>query len=233
MEKMTNVVISNAERGKSGQASWGSWQAWSVYFVGVEPKFDYFEKDNIVPFTGMSVELVEYEVKQDGQYTNYKIKKMVPAKLTGPNPATVPANTGTSKPMIPVANRFEMDKRLTMCTSYAKDLMIQMLVSGDSSYRDAEFSTIIDLVAKGGRRLAEGLSEKIGLPEPKARSIIPISEKPVAPEAVGKNFANEIIAPAMTTLANDLLGSSPVSGPTGSSTPEVSEPVITSDDVPF
>ena len=225
MESMRNVVISHAERGKSGQASWGSWQAWSIYFVGMESKFDYFERDGIIPFDGMQVELVGYEVRQDGRYTNYKIKKIVPAKLTDSGLEMMPAPAGMGKakaprpsPVMPFPNRFEIDKRLTMCTSYAKDIMVQVLAGG--SYSTESFSDIIDLVAKGGRRLAEKLNERTEAP----KAAILTHEKPVV---VTPAIPEVPVTPEMTISANEVLSSC------ASDTPVVSEPVITSDDVPF
>lgn len=234
MEKMNNVIIDRAERGKSGEESWGKWQAWSVWFVGLQPKFDYFERDNVVPFPGMQVDLVEYTVEQAGQYTNYKLKKLVPVQLAGPHvlpdpPVQVPMSgvVNISKPdlkpspLAPVVTAYEREKRLTMCTSYAKDLMVQILLTG--GYDGESFQGIIELVAKGGKLLAERLGEEPGvnipLPAKNPQTGLPLTPEPpvLMPEMA--------VTPGMAASANKVLVT-PVVLPT-------SEENIPNDDVPF
>lgn len=206
MEHMNNVVIDRAERGKSGEASWGTWQAWSIYFVGMEPKFDYFERDGVIPFPGMHVATAEYVVEQSGQYTNYKLKKMVPAKLTDATGGVVPVSPvmhmAKPIPLSPTgsgAKDFEAAKRLTMCTSYAKDIMVQLLAN--SSYVNKSFSEIIDLVGKGGRRLAEKIGEITEIKPEKAVSVA--LPQPAAPAdsvatASPPSVGSEILKPDKT-----------------------------------
>jgi hypothetical protein len=240
MEKMNNVIIDRVEKGKSGEAAWGKWQAWSIWFVGLQPKFDYFERDNVVPFPGMQVILAEYTMVQSGQYTNYKLKKLVPAQLAGPHvlpdpPVQAPlGEVNVLKPDLkpssfaPIVTAYEMEKRLTMCTSYAKDLMVEVL--HDGSYREKSFKAIIELVAEGGKLLAKKLGEKLDVvpvpgvtmqpPQPRefVESIPIIPGPPVLiPEVV--------VSPKMAKAVNEVLVT-----PAVLPTPKENIP---NDDVPF
>ena len=209
MEKMTNVIIERVEVGKSGESKWGKWQAYGIYFVGLEQRFDFFGKGNIVPFDGMTVNLVEYTVEQNGQYTNYKIKNLVPAKLTDSG-ATGPQAAPAVVTKVPIL-KVDPGKLLTMCTAYAKDIMVRLLVvNGD--YQKDSFFDIIDLVAKGGRQLAEQISKPeevkpeaepvAAVPEPKPDVAVPEAKPVVAAELVAVAPA-AVVAPVVSAPKND------------------------------
>lgn len=226
MEKLVNVVVRDADMGKSGVSKYGPWQAWNVYLLGYEEKFGYFEKDNIVPFVGMEIALLEYAVEQNGDYTNYTIKKLVPAQLTAPGtspasdtksvsakPRVKPTHNPIAKPAISGGlGSAEKSKRVTMCTSYAKDIMVAMLGAGGFRYKDAGFGSIVDAVAKAGLMLAEkievGAADKslkpLTVAEPEPESKVPVTPEEV-PEDTGIAFANTTITPATVRLANDAL----------------------------
>lgn len=171
MEKLTNVIVQDVFKGKSGISKVGAWQAWSIYLEGYETKFSYFEKDGIIPFPGMQITFLEYTVEQRGEYTNYDIKKLVPVQLTAPGvlpevPQVSPTSNlavrpSSAKPSMPDRlSSVEKNKRVTMCTSYAKDIMVQMIANG--GYPTESLSAVLDLVAKGGKRLAEKIETEAG-----------------------------------------------------------------------
>lgn len=170
MEKLQSVIVRDAVMGKSGTSSYGPWQAWSVYLEGYEVKFSYFEKDGIIPFPGMQIALLEYTVEQSGEYTNYNVKKLVPVQLgesgkfpvLGSKPVglgKLPVRGGVVKSDIsdglPSASE---SKSVLMCASYVKDIMVELIQINDSPYRSAKMSEIVDVVARGGKRLAKLLT---------------------------------------------------------------------------
>jgi len=78
MKQATNVTISKVYKGKSGINLRGPWQAYNLYFEGSTNKYSYFgNKNNPVPVVGLKLASIEYDVVQEGQYTNRNIKKMV------------------------------------------------------------------------------------------------------------------------------------------------------------
>ena len=163
MEQLKNVTISKAYKGKAGVNKFGPWQAWSVYIVGVEPKFDYFEKGGIIPYDGMVLDMLEYEIKQNGEYTNYDIKRLVPRDTGRAIPAAIPTVgagpvQGSLSPVGPVVSKQEENKRLLMCTSYVKDLMVELVKKETSNVDMNSLGVLIDEVASGGLRLVEKLT---------------------------------------------------------------------------
>ena len=195
MEKLTNVIVERVEVGKSGTSKYGPWQAYSIYFVGLEQKFDYFERNKIIPFEGMTCNMVQYEVVQSGEYTNYRVKNLVPAKLTDSG-AVAPQAAPATVAKIPVL-KANSDKLLTMCTSYAKDIMVRLLVvNGD--YQKDSFFDIIDLVAKGGRQLADQISK----PEEVKPEAEPVAAVPEAKPDVAVPEAKPVVA-AVAAPKND------------------------------
>ena len=197
MEKLTNVIVERVEVGKSGTSKYGPWQAYSIYFVGLEQKFDYFERNKIIPFEGMTCNMVQYEVVQSGEYTNYRVKNLVPAKLTDSGavaPQAAPAVIAKAPITMVNAGR---DKLLTMCVSYAKDIMVRLLVvNGD--YQKDSFFDIIDLVAKGGRQLAEQISKpEEAEPEAKPAAVVPEPK----PDVAVSETKPVVVAPTVAALA--------------------------------
>lgn len=236
MEKLTNVVVRDAYEGKRGVSKFGPWQAWNVYLQGYEEKFGYFEKDNIVPFAGMEIALLEYEVEQNGEYTNYTIKKMVPTQLVVSGALPVPGSkpVSTSKPAVksgisgglPSVNE---SKPVLMCTSYVKDIMVELIQVDDNLYRHAKISVIVDAIARGGKRLAKLLTGgevppvpmggttvvkpvTMTKPEPVTSAAIksmndglPKSGLPVVSKEAIEEFSEKVITPEMVKLANATL----------------------------
>jgi hypothetical protein len=255
MEKLTNVVVESGTMGKSGVSQYGPWQAWTVYLQGSEVKFSYFERDNIVPFAGMQVALLEYEVEQKGEYTNYTIKKLVPVQLGDPAsvpkiPQVLPMSNLVVRPNPVVRSSLpkpgvssglsaaEKNKRFTMCTAYAKDIMVELIRTDgcDSPYRHAKLSKIIGAVIKARNALlaetdigaAETSQNPVMVtklqPEDTAGGTSITEVPPIVSEEAIKEFSEKAITPAMVKLANDALPGTTSDQP-GNSVPN--------DDVPF
>jgi hypothetical protein len=85
-------------------------------------KYGYFvAKGKTAPSEGMKVALLEYETKQDGEYENNKVTKLV---WMGAGTPTVSAKAEVGK----------MDKNspLWFCMSYAKDIQVARIQTGQS-----------------------------------------------------------------------------------------------------
>lgn len=94
MTALANVTISKVWRGKSGEGKYGPWQAYNFKVEGHEDKFGYFQSGSKpVPQEGMLLEVLQYETRQNGQYTNHDVKLMQVAQgqNTAPTPQTRPA----------------------------------------------------------------------------------------------------------------------------------------------
>lgn len=94
MTALANVTISKVWQGKSGEGKYGPWQAYNFKVEGHDEKFGYFQSGSKpVPQEGMLLEVLQYETKQNGQYTNHDVKLMQVAQgqNTAPAPQTRPA----------------------------------------------------------------------------------------------------------------------------------------------
>jgi hypothetical protein len=249
MEKLTNVVVESSTMGKSGVSQYGPWQAWTIYLQGSEVRFSYFERDNIVPFAGMQITLLEYEVEQKGEYTNYTIKKLVPVQLG--DPASVPkvpqvlpmsnpvVRSSLAKPSVSSGlSAAEKNKRFTMCTAYAKDIIVELIRTDgcNSPYRHAKLGEIIGALVKARNVLlaetdigaAETSQNPVMMtklqPEDTAGGTSITEVPPIVSEEAIKEFSEKAITPAMVKLANDALPGTTSDQP-GNSVPN--------DDVPF
>lgn len=153
MEKLTNVVISKVFKGKAGIGQYGSWQVWSIYLTGGETKYDYFEKDNIKPFEGMAVASFEYEIEQKGQYTNYSVKKLIPVQSATPQGGPVLSKPALPLPGANLLSQTEEGKRLMMCTSYMKDVMVQKMQLDFNAYKETTLDEMAELIGRAGQQL--------------------------------------------------------------------------------
>jgi len=123
VEQLTNVTIQRVYEGVSGTntkpdgSSW-DWTAYNFYLDGdgENRKFGYFQSGNKpVPLPGMNITLLEYDISQDGEYTNHNVKKMTLAQGTEKTTPLAQATMGAQT----------ADKReLSMYVSYAKDILI-------------------------------------------------------------------------------------------------------------
>jgi len=124
VEQLTNVTIQRVYEGKTGTntkpdgSSW-DWTAYNFYLDGDREnrKFGYFQSGNKpVPLPGMNITLLEYDISQEGQYTNYKVSKMMLAQ--GAERTTSLAQTTQTRAQT------EDRRDLSMYVSYAKDILI-------------------------------------------------------------------------------------------------------------
>lgn len=223
MEKLQNVVVRDVKMGKNGVNKRGPWQAWGIYLERCEVKFDYFEKGGIVPFAGMQIELLEYVVEQNGEYTNYQVKKLVPATLAGDSQLPVAAKAGglAALPARPEQSGVsgglsaaEKNKRFTMCTAYAKDIMVELIRTDacDSPYRHANLSAIMGAVVKARNILLDEAGEVAKKAPAAPPAITPeavkkLAEKatPVVVEPESAALPVVTVTPEMVKLANDAL----------------------------
>ena len=94
IERLMNVTVTSAQKKTDGESKHGPWVIYD--FKIDEPNwediwFGYLTNpDKIIPAVGMKIDVIEYEIEEKGEYTNYKVKKlMVPegeAPTSNPKP---------------------------------------------------------------------------------------------------------------------------------------------------
>ena len=90
MPALANVTISKVWEGKSGEGKYGPWTAYNFKVEGHDEKFGYFKSGSKpTPVEGMVLEVLQYETKQRGEYTNNDVKVFTLAKGS-PDPAPSP-----------------------------------------------------------------------------------------------------------------------------------------------
>ena len=122
-EILTNVAISKVYPGKSGENDYGKWWAYNFYVKDHDEKFSYFKKeDGVEPVQGMEIQLLEYEIGQRGEYTNYDVKRFTLQTTPQATPQTAPEPLQSTQ-------KGKRDSSITMFISYAKDLMVSLMPS--------------------------------------------------------------------------------------------------------
>ena len=138
-DKLNGVTITKVFKGKSGEGKYGPWQGYNFYIDDPdwkEQKFSYLQSGKKpVPEEGMKVDL-EFETKQNGEYTNYDVKKLSAAG-SGEKPKPKPAGKATSPgtgngdngksaagPGPTSTNGHDKNSCWWFCLSYAKDVVI-------------------------------------------------------------------------------------------------------------
>ena len=153
--RLTNLTIRKVFEGKSGEGQYGPWQAYNMYFDGNEKwknvKFGYFGGGNKPdPEEGMTVDLIEFEEKKDGRYTNYTVTKLVPGE---PEPEPEPSAAA------PRNNPNGGQTRMSMYVSYAKDIAVAKLTASGSAKTSRIFGMgimeICEMVAQAGKRMCD------------------------------------------------------------------------------
>lgn len=154
----TDVEITKVYEGKSGEGEYGPWTAYNFYVKDDERKFSWFKSDSkpIMPVKGMQIKLMEYVVKQSGEYTNYNVSRII---LHGD--AHKKAETRElvdNKKFVP--QKSSRNSSLTMYISYAKDLLVALMIHCD--YEKVGFNELVDMVVDEGVRMydrAHGVSD--------------------------------------------------------------------------
>ena len=190
MKTLTGVQITKAfgaqRKDKTmieGENEYGAWKLWHVYIDDpdwTEQKFGYMQgAKQSIPERGMEV-TIDFEVEEDGQYTNYNIKKMTPKQSKPvpekPKPKPKPA---PGKPQ-PALGRPSGFAPMSMYVSYAKDLQVARIakMSGDS-LTTYTLTALVNEVAVEGKRLFD-LVEGGG--EPEKKEAPPEEDSPFPPE---------------------------------------------------
>ena len=141
MPQLNDFTITKVYEGKSGTSQYGDWVAYNFYTNQTgDKKFGWFGGGKkITPIQGMQIAYMEYQVVQDGEYTNNKVSKLV-VKEGQPKPAPQQNNNN-----IPAS-----DGPRSMYVSYAKDIAVAMIAADEDLVNLAENCRI---VAEGGDRL--------------------------------------------------------------------------------
>jgi len=125
------VEISQLYKGKADTGPHGPYQIWDFYISHpkwAKIKFRYFQHDGKPKPQAKSIYDIEYAVEKKGEYTNYRVKKLVPDQPE-PEPEPEPESEVANKPE-PVAHAGNGDDPLrlkSMCYSYGKDLVVAWL----------------------------------------------------------------------------------------------------------
>ena len=152
---LTDVEISKVYEGKSGEGEFGKWTAYNFYIEGDERKFSWFKSDSkpTMPVQGMRIKLMEYAVKQSGEYTNYNVSRIV---LQEKQPETIEPS-GLKKHTPQKSGR---DSSLTMYISYAKDLVCKMMELNPSAFDSLTVNQIADMTTETGMKMYDRAKEE-------------------------------------------------------------------------
>ena len=198
MDKLNGVTITKVFKGKSGEGKYGPWQGYNFYVDDPDwkdQKFSYLQSGRKpVPEEGMKVDL-EFETKQNREYTNYDVKKLSPAgsgekpkpKPAGAKPATQPGtgNGGNGKSAAGPGPTNGHDKNSCwwFCLSYAKhvvkeyDMEIPEATEKILHMADQFFTHVPGSTAKGSKPATQPAKQE--------------GKKPTFPEWV-KKYASQI-----------------------------------------
>ena len=103
----------------------------------------------------MTLQVLEYEIKQDGEYTNYNVKKLTLPKQQPPSQL---AQSQTQKGP-------QRDNTLTMYVSYVKDMMVQLLAAEHHEYAPLSIEELAKLVINTGKMMHGIAQEPARAPE--------------------------------------------------------------------
>lgn len=179
METITNVEVSKVYPGPKGEGEYGPWQIWNFYLKDDKRKFSFFEKDGLIPQEGMQIQVLKFEVKQKGEYTNHDVKELTLQAdwYDGKEPESSEAVQSTIST--------KRDSSVTMYISYAKDLMVALLASG--AYPGLTLEQAADLVTQVGMMMqdeadddgsAQPNTDPIEIPEPGTTDDVPLPDEP-------------------------------------------------------
>lgn len=147
MEHIVDCKITKVYEGPNGEGEWGKWQVYNLYLdKGPKEKFGWMQSGKkLIPKEGMQLKHVGYEIEEDGQYTNYKIKEM---ELTE-GKSTPKAIPNTKEDMGAIPN-IKNDREVSFYVAYAKDIAIAMLTNGGDLIN---LEAVCSQVAKAGVKL--------------------------------------------------------------------------------
>ena len=176
----TDVVVSKSFEGASGESEYGPWIAYNFYIDNDERKFSWFwnEKKPIVPMQGMQIKLMEYTSgpSKCGKYSNNNVSRIIlhgdaykktkteyesGLKAHGKLEEAEPQSTGFvgQKGVAQPDNKKGRDNTLTMYISYAKDVIVQMMVSAPDAFKGLPINQITDMVVDEGVKMYDRAHE--------------------------------------------------------------------------
>lgn len=176
-DQLTDFRITKAYEGKSGEGKYGPWTIYNFYTDKTEKeRFSYFGgKGKIIPMDGMEIAYMEYETKQDGDYTNYDVKKLVPKedKIT---PEAIP-NAKEDQGPIP---QTPINKSVSMYDAYMKDIAVAIITVG-GNLETADLDSIAKRIGRAGLiMMNESLNNgQISSEKPKKAPPVEDNDKPV------------------------------------------------------
>lgn len=170
MEHLTDVVISKVYEGKSDVGKYGPWTAFNLYLEGQDKKFSWFGGDKkITPVEGMHLKHVGYEIKQDGEYTNYNIKEM---ELMEDSPQPSPSSTPP-----PLPGKAPNGREASFYVSYMKDIAVAVLNCG-GGLEQTDLDAIARKIAQAGLvMMNESLGNAVTSSE-EPKKAFPVNGKP-------------------------------------------------------
>lgn len=166
MPTLTNIVISKAYKGASGEGEYGSWQAYNFYVKDDKRKFSCFD-NTLIPREGMAIVALEYEKEQsqskkDGKwYTNNNVKTiMLPdtqetvSDVQGQEQSqnyhqTTSGATGST----------QRDSSISFYVAYAKDLLVALLPH-HAGYNQMELEDLGKIVTQVGMNMQDYINDK-------------------------------------------------------------------------
>jgi len=143
METLVNQTIDKVTKGKSGEhKEYGMWQQWSFTLIGDNKRYSYFEKNNIVPVSGMKLLVLKYEIEPKDGKTYYNVKSL--------EPAIEPTSKAVNQLNQEANNGFNNNRDASFYVSYVKDIIVAKIDQGlqekDTSVKELAMEcTIIGL----------------------------------------------------------------------------------------
>jgi len=113
MERLMNGEIKFASKKKSGESesSDGSAYEWTLYNFTITDKewdgiwFSYFQSGKKpIPEKGLRFDMLEYEIEEKGEYTNYTVQKLLLPEGADPKPSPKPKPKGILPGQAPKSN---------------------------------------------------------------------------------------------------------------------------------
>lgn len=90
MERLMDIVVKFAQKKKEGEGKYGPWVIYDFKIDAPGWEDIYFgyltNPDKIIPAVGMRIDVLEYEIEETGEYTNYKVQKLLLPGSSNPKP---------------------------------------------------------------------------------------------------------------------------------------------------
>jgi len=171
MEHLLDTKITKVYKGPDGDSEYGHWQVYNLYFdKGDKNKFGYMQSGKKpIPIEGMQIKHVEYEIEQDGKYTNYKIKKLEPAE-----DESEPISEPTQKHIQPQSNG---NKDASFYIAYAKDIVIAQMQINSDAFKHKHLIDISKDVVEAGLLMLDIVNNKISIEKPKIGATVDDRDK--------------------------------------------------------